>query len=298
VQGVDNIFLAHDGFENKYGFRKPFNQVTATEFSAATFDNKLTTINLDQFFELFRSVGGSVVFDVKNIDDQYVAMISEIYSKARKHEVVDRIVIQAYSKANFVAVNRIGFKRTILAVWKHFFRSPLGSESYRFIEECLSINERIVYGISIPYHNIHLRAPSVELDELLPFFGFWKRIFIHGAPHSSYPHILRRNMGLFADAFNQNIEFRHASGQFNWRRYMFLNPALVANKIDNQVSATCHYIDSGRREGRLVDYKIPNNFDVDGYLAKNRDLRLAGISGLDTAKAHWTLFGAQQSRPY
>ncbi len=298
VKGADDILLAHNGFEEKYGFDKPFESVTRAEFKAAKFNDVLTTITLEEFFALFRGARGFAVFDVKNMDGEYEELVTEVARLAREYDVLDRVIVQAYCKKDFEIVVRLGIKRAILAVWKYFYLAPLGTEAMQFLEDCLAINDPIVYGLSIPYYNHHMPAPSIEMDELAVLHASFKRVFIHGAPQDRYPDILRRNLGLFADAFKKGIQFRHVRGRFGWRRYLFLNPGLVEQGIDNQVSATCHYVEWGENEQRAAEYDVPADFSPSGYIEKNRDLKLAGVVGPDSARSHWTRFGKDQTRRY
>ena len=298
VRGADDILLAHNGFEERYGLDKPFTEVTADEFRALKYQDALSTLTLSDFFELFQSKGGRVVFDIKDTDEDYDEIAAEIFKAAEAHELLDRVIVQAYHKRDFDTLNRLGFSRIILAVWKYYYLDPLGEEPWAFIESCLKISEQKVFGISIPYYNHHMSAPSIDNDKLLPFYGFFKRIFIHGAPQDRYPEILRLNLGVFADAFRKGIQFKDVSGRFGWRRYLFLNPELVAEGIDNQISAVCHYHQWGKNEDRLTDYELPAGFNPNGYLDKNLDLRKSGISGADSAKAHWTRHGGKESRAY
>ncbi len=298
VLGKDDIFLAHNGFEEKYGFDKPFTEVSHEEFLQAKFGGYLSTLNLDGFLKLLSETSGKVVFDIKNTDEEYTQIAGAIAERIIPLKLDDRVIIQAYTKKDFEVVHRLGFKRAILAVWKYFYLSPLGDDAVRFIEECLKFNDRLVQGISIPYYNHHMPAPSIDMDELLPFFSYFKRVFIHGAPQDRYPEMLRRNLGIFADALKPGIQFKDVSGRFGWRKYLFLNPGLVTEGIDNQISATCHYKEWGEREGRLSEYDVPGDFVATSYIDKNPDLKLSGVVGSDTARAHWTRFGAKQPRRY
>ncbi len=293
VRGIDDIFLARNGFEEKYGLKKSFSDVSSEEFSKLKFSGELTTLNLNEFFSLLEKNDGIVVFDVKDTLSGYDEVVSAVYNKAKKLGVLDRVVVQAYCKRDFEVINRLGFLKSILAVWKYYYHDPLGDDSLSFVSECMDINDSIVYGISLPYSNRHMLVPSVNSDEVFPFLAFWKRIFIHGAPREVYPDIMRRNFGLFADAFGSCLEFKDAPRKFNWRHYIFLNPALVNDGIDNQISAVCHYYQWGEEEGRLTDYNLPEGFAVGKYLEKNPELRAHGVSGADTAKAHWTRIGSQ-----
>jgi glycerol-3-phosphate cytidylyltransferase len=298
VLGKDDILLAHNGFEERYGLDKPFAEVTADEFRALKYKDTLQTLTLSDFFELFASVKGRVVFDIKDMDEDYDAIATAIKDIAEQKGLIDRVVVQAYCKRDFDTLNRLGFRRTILAVWKYYYLDPLGPDAHEFITSCLKINQQNVFGISIPYYNHHMSSPSIDHDGLLPFYGYFKRVFIHGAPQERYPDILRLNLGVFADAFKKGIQFKDVSGRFGWRRYLFLNPELVAEGIDNQISAVCHYYEWGEKEGRRTDYNLPKEFVPNRYLDKNADLRQAGISGADSAKAHWTLHGSDQARPF
>ena len=143
-----------------------------------------------------------------------------------------------------------------------------------------------------------MKGPSIDSPEILRFYAFWKRIFIHGAPQERYPDVLRKNMGIFADAVGRGLQFREMSGAFNWRNYLFLNPELVSRGIDNQISAISHYYKWGQAEDRLVKYDTPEGFKWASYLDKNPDLRKAGICAQDSAKAHWTRYGSIEARKY
>ncbi len=298
LKGADDIFLAHTEFEEKYGLDKPFEEVTREEFLQTQFGGQLTPICLPEFFEMFAKLGGNVIFDVKNTGTDYEDIVTEIAALSKQYQVRSRVIVQAYCKKDFEVINRLGIKRSILAVWKEFYQAPLGQEARAFIDACFQINEQKIYGISIPYKNPHMPAPSIDMDEIHLMHAYFKRIYIHGAPFDRYPDILRRNMGLFADAFKKRIQFRDVSGRFGWRQYLFLNPGLLDTGIDNQVSATCHYMEWGQKEGRESEYDIPEGFNPTRYVDLNTDLRPGGIAGPDSALAHWTRYGKAQNRRY
>ena len=294
VLGKDSIFLAHDGFEAKYALEGSFENISVDRFSKARFEGALRTMDLGEFFEMLGSTSNFSVFDIKNTNDQYKEVARKVYELACRHGVQDQIILQAYCKQDFEFVCQLGVSKAILPVWKYFYRDPLGPDARGFIEECLAINSSVVRGISIPYYNHHMQEPSVESPNILPFFGYFKRIFIHGAAPEEYPQILRRGMGLFADSITRGIEFKDVPPGFSWRRYMFLNQGLVDQGIDNQVSAVRHYVEWGQKEGRLVEYEVPDGFNMRDYLDRNKGLRSVGIGGIDSAKAHWTRVGSKQ----
>ena len=298
VKGKDAILLAHDGFEERYGFDRNFQEISTKEFAMAKYNGHLTTLSLSQFFEIFQTLQGRVVFDIKNTDDDYDEIATRVSEQVVELGLEKRVTIQAYCKTDFETVTRLKFKRVILAAWKYFYQDPLGDETFKFIDDCLAINESLISGISIPYYNHHMKGPSIDSPEILRFYAFWKRIFIHGAPQERYPDVLRKNMGIFADAVGRGLQFREISGAFNWRSYLFLNPELVARGIDNQISAISHYYKWGQAEGRLVKYDTPEGFKWASYLDKNPDLRKAGICAQDSAKAHWTRYGSIEARKY
>jgi glycerol-3-phosphate cytidylyltransferase len=298
VKGKDGIFLAHNGFEERYGFDKPFEEVSTEEFATAKYNGHLTTLTLPEFFDLFKSLGGRVIFDIKNTDQEYDEIATIVHDQVISMGLEDRVIMQAYCKHDFETINLLGFKRAILALWKYYYLSPLGDEPIEFVEDCIAINEAMVWGISIPYYNHHMPAPSIDIPEIMRFYAFWKRIFIHGAPQERYPEILRLNMGVFADALNREIQFKDITGKFGWRRYLFLNPDLIKEGIDNQISAICHHHQWGQKEGRLEDYNLPEGFHWATYMDRNEDLRKSGVCAQDSAKSHWTRYGSQESRPY
>ncbi|HVI57337.1 MAG TPA: adenylyltransferase/cytidyltransferase family protein [Luteimonas sp.] len=298
VRAKDGLIVAHDGYESKYGLSKPFAETTVGEFLDARFGGELKPISLERAVDACTKKGKALVCDIKATGEEYRRVADELFELATGKGVLDRIVLQCYSNADFDYAARKGFRRTLLAVWKYFYKNPVGEGARDFIRHCLAVNEHIVIGISIPYINHHLDRPSYEYPEFLEFFSFWKRLYIHGAPLAKYPEIMRRNLGLFADAYSEQYQFGAPLGDFRWVDYLFLNPGLVEAGCDNQISATVHYLKYGRAEGRSTRCTVPNDFNYMEYLDLNPALRRAGISAANSARAHWSAYGSNEGRRY
>lgn len=298
VRAQDGLIVAHDGFEPKYGLSKPFAETTVSEFLDARFDGVLKPIPLERAIDICARKGKALVCDIKATGEEYQRVSDEVFELAARKGALDRIVLQCYCNADFEYAARKGFRRTLLAVWKYFYKDPVGEETRDFIRHCLAINEHLVVGISIPYINRHLDRPSYEYPEFLEFFSFWKRLYIHGAPLAKYPEIMRRNLGLFADAYSENYQFRESLGDLRWIEYLFLNPGLVEAGCDNQVSAIVHYLKFGKIEGRKAKCTVPGDFNYMEYLDLNPGLKRAGISAANSARAHWSAYGCGEGRQY
>lgn len=298
VKAKSGLIVAHDALEAKYGLDKDFSETETDEFLKTKFEHSLTPISIEDVAKLCKKRSKSLVCDIKSINQEYVDIAKQLYDIFASYDLLDKIVIQCYSVKDFVAVNEIGYKRKLLAVWKYFYRDPLGDDAFEFIDRCIEINPKTVVGVSIPYINKHMQTPSVRDDRIKRFLSFWRRIYIHGAPFEEYQGILRSNLGLFADALNSKFEFRDYPHNFNWRHYLFLYPDLVDNGVDNRLSAAVHYLNSGKDEGRMTLYSVPSDFIWQQYINKNNGLRRGGIGGVDSAKAHWTKIGHKEKREY
>lgn len=298
MRAADGLIVAHDGYESKYGLQKPFSEVTVSEFLETRFNGELAPMPVELVIEAGSREGKMVVFDIKATKGEYEEVADSLFEIAEKYSAIDRIVLQCYSVSDFEYAARKGYRNVLLAVWKYYYKNPVGDEAYDFISRCMSINEHIVVGISIPYINKHLQYPSYEHPEFERFFSFWKRLYIHGAPQAKYPEILRRNLGLFADAYSSEYEFSEPLGDCRWVDYLFLNPGLIEAGCDNQISAITHFLKYGKKEGRKYRYSVPKDFSFMEYLNLNPALRRAGIGGVNSARAHWTAYGQKEGRPY
>ncbi len=298
VRAKDGLIVVHDGYESKYGLQKPFAETTVAEFLDARFAGELKPIPIARAVELCTKKGKALVCDIKATGKEYQRVADELFELAGGKGVLDRIVLQCYCNDDFDYAVRKGFRRTLLAVWKYFYKDPVGEKARDFIRHCLTVNEHAVIGISVPYINRHLDRPSYEHPGFLEFFSFWKRLYVHGAPLAKYPEIMRRNLGLFADAYSEQYQFGEQLGDFRWIDYLFLNPGLVEAGCDNQISATVHYLKYGRLEGRSVRCTVPNDFNYMEYLDLNPALRKAGISAANSARAHWSAYGQREGRRY
>ena len=298
VKGKDGLLVAHDGFESRYGLEKPFRETEKSEFAVLRYGNKLSTISLEDVFAMAKSSDKFIVCDVKGTGEEYAQVVKEIYLLANEKKVLKNVVMQCYCVEDFKIVNALGFKNSLLAVWKYFYLSPLGQDAYNFVGECNRINPNMIVGISIPFTNKHMAVPAIEDSRIAKWFSFWKRIYIHGAPKNQYPNVLRKNLGLFADSFSSANEFKDAPNKFSWRQYLFLNPLLVDAGVDNHISAVNHFMDYGNTEKRVHLYDIPDDFRWSAYMDINPELKSAGVAGADSAKAHWTRYGQFENRRY
>lgn len=291
---ADGPIVAHDGLESRYGLAQPFREITRDEFLGSRFEQVLTPLALEAAIELASSLNSGLVIDIKPLHDAYVEVADAVFAAAHSQSWLGRTVIQCYCVQDFIRARSIGFRRVLLPVWKYYYRDPLGEEAMAFVEECLELDSDAVVGISIPYINRHMTVPSPEDPRHLRLLAHWKRVFVHGAPYDKYPQILRSRLGLFADRYSHEFEFKDLDEGFDWRTYLFLNPALIEQGIDNEVSAARHYLRWGKGEGRRIKYESPPGFDHMRYVDKNPALRRQGISGRDSALSHWTRVGSAE----
>lgn len=298
VRGADGVLVAHDGYEARYGFEEKFDHIRLSDFKEAKFDGHLRPLSLAGAVEMCARKGKALVCDVKGIGDEYAYVCRQIFEAAAAKDALDRVVLQCYRKQDFEFALDAGFRRIILPVWKHFYKDPLGDEAFEFLSSCVQRAPERVVGISIPYVNKHMPRAAHLDPRFARLASLWCRIYVHGAPLSEYPVLLRRNVGLFADAYANDCQFKDHPAAFDWKQYLFLNPGLVEAGVDNQVSAVRHYVRNGRNEGRLTMYQTPGDFIFSEYVDMNPGLRKGGISGADTARAHWTRYGAKEGRKY
>lgn len=298
VLGADGIIVAHDTFEKRYGLDRPFAEVTCDEFLSSRYGGELTSIPFKTAIARCTSNGKALVCDIKDTRASYKHVVDSIHRVASELGVLGRVVLQCYSLEDFQYATQLGFERTLLAVWKYFYKDPVGAETFEFLRRCFEVNPHSIVGVSFPYINRHMEVPSYQSPQFSRFFGFWRRLYIHGAPTEAYPDILRRNLGLFADRYSMEYQFRDRPENFEWQEYLFLNPRLVDAGCDNEISATVHYLKYGKGEGRLARYITPSEFRYAEYLDVNPGLRKGGIGGVNSARAHWTLYGASEERKY
>lgn len=298
VRGADGVIVAHDTFEQRYGFERNFRDIPVSEFLESRYEGKLRPVSMKEAISLCARNGKALVCDVKGVREEYAAVAAEIAEEARRANSLSRVVLQCYNQDDFKVARQLGFQRVLLAVWKYFYKDPLGEKSFDFLRECLEIDAGAVVGMSMPYQNKHMPVPSVDAPELLRFMSLWKRIYVHGAPKSEYPRMLDRNLGIFADGFSDRYAFQDLPHALDWRQYLFLNPDVVAAGHSSQVGAAVHFLRYGQEQGRKASYEVPEDFGYAHYLDCNPGLRKAGIGGVDSAKAHWTLHGHREGRRY
>ena len=298
VKGKDGLLVAHDTFENRFNLDIPFSETSVDKFLSCKYQEIATPTSIESVLEYCRSRGKVIICDIKSSKEEYKEVVNALYTLCEEMNIKDRLVIQCYCPADFEYVISQGFRRTLLAVWKCYYKDPLGPDAFQFVTDCMAVNPGSVIGVSMPYINKHMPTVSYKDAGFNKWFSFWKRMYIHGAPKNAYSEILRKNLGVFADAFSAKNEFRDYPQKFDWRHYLFLNPGLVDAGVDNQIAATNHYIDYGLGESRNALYQIPSDFQWFKYVDKNPMLRKNGVSGVDSAKAHWTNYGHSENRQY
>lgn len=298
VKGSDGLLVAHDTFESRFDLEKPFSETSVEEFQNCKYMNSLTPIKIESVLEYCRKHRKTIICDIKSTKEEYKEVVNTLYKLCEEMGIKDRMVVQCYSADDFEYVIKLGIKRTLLAVWKYFYKDPLGPDAYQFVSKCMEVNSDSVIGVSMPYINKHMKNVSYQDAEFHKWFAFWKRMYIHGAPKAAYSEILRKNLGVFADGFSDKNEFKDYPSNFEWRHYLFLNPGLVDAGIDNQIAAINHYINYGIDENRVALYQTPTDFRWAKYVDKNPMLRKNGIGGVDSASAHWTKFGQVENRLY
>ncbi|WP_082607271.1 adenylyltransferase/cytidyltransferase family protein [Lysobacter sp. Root983] len=293
----DGVIVAREGNEAHYGFDRPFAEVSVQEFLAARYDERLRPIALGDAIRTCARRDKALVCSIgSDADYEYIAQ--QVYTEAERQGLVDRVVLQCYDRGDFHTALRLGFRRAMLAVWKHHYRDPLGPDALAFVEDCMRTAGHAVVGIAVPYQNKHMPVACVDDPRAVGLYSFWKRVYVHGAPMSAYGRVLNANFGLFADGYSQTLDFDRCPDGFHWRSYLFLNPDVALAGHANQIGATTHYLQYGQQEGRLHRYSAPNDFSHAVYVDMNPVLRTTGVSGADTAKAHWTKFGAKEQRRY
>lgn len=298
VLGSDGVLIVHDGFEQRFGLERSFSDVSVEEFSKMKFNGELTSITLETALKVCACQGKAIVCDVKGTGPDYEKVCQILFDVASSLGVISRTVVQCYCPEDFIVVHKMGFKRSLLAVWKKYYRAPLGEDVFAFLDECFALNAGIIVGVSIPYQNKHMEVPAHLDPRFESLFAYWKRFYVHGAPVEKYPELLRRNIGVFADSYSSECEFKDHPSDFNWVHYLFLNKNLVESGIDNQISATNHFVEYGNSEGRLSQYKVPVGFVWTKYIEKNASLRKKGVGCANSASAHWTRYGSNENRPY
>lgn len=83
--------------------------------------------------------------------------------------------------------------------------------------------------------------------------------------------------------------------KFNWINYLYLNQDLISNGIQTEKDAIAHYRNYGRAEGRLYEFVIPDDFDIDFYqnfypFLKDKPRELT--------YAHYTIYGTKNESIY
>jgi len=82
---------------------------------------------------------------------------------------------------------------------------------------------------------------------------------------------------------------------FDWNYYLDKYPDLIKNGVNTQKQATQHWLNHGKKEGR-VSIRTPDLFDWHYYLGKYPDLRENGIHTQQQAIEHWIKHGKQEGR--
>ena len=289
VMGADGLLVAHDSLESSYGFDVPFSEVRTKDFSKAKFCEKMSTLDLDYVFKRAKSLNRFIIIDVKETRGKYIEIAREIVNIAEESGAVEHLIVQAYCKEDFELLVDIGVKNSILAVWKYYFRDPLGEDANKFVTECLAIDAAVVKGISVPYSNRFMDSFSIDDPRIFKIMSYWRRIYVHGAPLKEYSRILNKGFGLFADAFSEKFEFKSVPEDFSWRQYGFLNKDLLDVGLNNEIDLTLHYLKYD--EGRPTVFNIPEDTDVWEAFRSRREIREYGAAGVDSIKAFLTKFG-------
>lgn len=291
VKLSDGYAVAHDGLEEKYGFDSKFKEKSKEEFLNSRFETELTPLTIENLFSLMvKKQEINIIFDIKEVDANYHAALCEIERLSSDFDVKSRCIIQCYCNSDFESARAFGFEKVLLAVWKYYYKDPVGKDAFNFIADCLEIDKDRIVGITVPYSNKLQEEPTIDRREMKNFYSFWKRIYIHGVPFGEFSRVLRMNFGLFLEGINKEIEFSELPAGFNWVEYLYLNSGLIEKSISDPVSAMKHYIKYGQFEARKFKFNVPANFDWKEYCS-NRQLRLAGVGSPVSAQAHFTMFG-------
>jgi hypothetical protein len=279
---------------------KGFASVSQNEFLESKFEGKYSPLSVHRLMEILKNNSKYAVLDVKEIKTSYQAVVEEVYSIAEGYGVQNQLIFQSYCFDDFIYLKTLGVKKALLAVWKYYFRDPLGKKSYEFLQSCVDIDSDMVFGISIPYTTAYMKGSVLDQKGYLLFQSLFKRIFIHGAPQGEWPNILNFQMGIFVGAIptKTSSSFSEIPRDFSWLDYLFLNKDLFKKGKIDEISVLKHFLDFGRFEKRRYKFSLPPDFNWENYLEKNKDLRMSGIAGEKSAKAHWVNFGSIEGRKY
>lgn len=288
VECADGIAVARVGDEASYELKQCFSQTTLAAFADSRYGGELTPVSLQQALALCARRGNVLICDF-GAQANYAHIAERLLHTARECGALDRVLPRCARIEEFHLAVRLGFARTMLTLQPEYGHDPLGDDALAFVDTCVASDARAVAGIVLPYaSDAHNWPGDVRLPGLL---AAWKRIYVEGAPMSEYQRLLNANFGVFAEGYAEGFDFSDHPVGLHWPTYLFLHPDVAEAGHANPVGAVLHYLRYGRVEGRRLSYEAAPDFDYARYVDMNPSLRSRGISGPDTALAHWTVEG-------
>lgn len=197
-RAADGLIVAHDGLEKSYGFSKPFREVSVSDFQASRYIGRYGVMSFPDLCQRLTGGTSCAILDLKtDSDDGFAADVAEIYAIASAAGVLDRIIPQVYSIANYDAVRRQGFENFILALWK-FFPNVNSQACTQCVEHCFRPEEPGFHALSLAFQHVWKEGRMIEQQFTTRFRDRAPMMFIHGQPPEAEVSILASGYGIFS----------------------------------------------------------------------------------------------------
>lgn len=194
----DGLIIAHGGLEESYGLKVRFSKVSIREFKKQKYLGTFSLMSLSDLCFRLIDHDTHVVLDLKCYSDkEYRGMLEEISRIAQINGVQDKIIPQVYSPDNYDAATELGFRNTILALWKNY-NDVRTDQARDCLVHCLSGPAEGFRGLSI--HARHFALDGGQKDSGLSafFFDLTGSVFVHGQKREEEEELLARGLGLYS----------------------------------------------------------------------------------------------------
>ena len=287
IDGIhfDDYFYPGENIDDNYAYRRYGNGVSLGDFRRRSVDEMVKAC-----YEVIKSINGNVKFgisprgiwknkssDVSGSDTSGSESYYDIYADTRtwiKNNWLNYVVPQVYWEIG----NKVADYSKLIPWWAN---------------EVINTNVKLYIG-----QGIYKEAVA---RELLKQIELNKKYNINGSILFSYIDI-KKNIGNVKDQI-KSINYKNDNEEMNYSMYVFsknwyLNKYLdVANSPTYKYDPYKHYVDYGKKEGRLPLPPIPEEYNEGAYLKLNPDVNEAVkngmfVSGID----HYLQYGFNESR--
>ena len=181
----DGYIIAHNGYENIYGYNGDFTNITMDEFNNLLVYNKYTPMNfilLKNILDKYKNVKFNLDIKDQKIDyNNALHFIKEIFK-----DNLENLVPQVYELDDLFKCVELGFTFCMVGIWK-YYDDIYSNNSQNFIKNIQEYNNIInITGFSIDFkHTSHNKFSCIK--NLIK-----SNIYLHCGDHIHSPDIIEK----------------------------------------------------------------------------------------------------------